>query len=218
MPRSHSAATPRSRPASPWPSAAHRRAWCFATNDGDVGVALETDREGHARATLTSVEPRVLDAPPELVDGVLGLLGWQLDELDPGLPPAIGFAGVYHLILAVRDYATLQRMSYDFDPMQHLMLDQGLTTLQLIWRETPTRFRARDPFAVGGVVEDPATGAAAAALGAYLRDRGAITPPTTFEVHQGIEMGRPSLLTVSIAPGEPGIKVSGTAVTIPNGP
>ena len=45
------------------------------------------------------------------------------------------------------------------------MLDADLTTLQLVWREAPDRFRARDPFPVGGVVEDPATGAAAAALG-----------------------------------------------------
>jgi PhzF family phenazine biosynthesis protein len=94
------------------------------------------------------------------------------------------------------------------------MLAYELTTIQLIWREAPLRFRARDPFAVGGVVEDPATGAAAAALGAYLRDRGEITPPATFQIVQGVEMGRPSLLTVSIEPGDARIRVSGTAVEI----
>ena len=105
-------------------------------------------------------------------------------------------------------------MTYDFEPMRRLMLEHDLTTLQLIWREGPTRFRARDPFAAGGVVEDPATGAAAAALGAYLRERGEITPPATFEIRQGVEMGRPSLLTVSIVPGEAGVRVSGNAVAI----
>ena len=63
-------------------------------------------------------------------------------------------------------------------------------------------------------MEDPATGAAAAALGAYLRDRGEITPPASFEIVQGVEMGRPSRLTVSIVPGEEGVRVSGNAVTI----
>ena len=58
------------------------------------------------------------------------------------------------------------------------MTDKGWTTIQLIWRESPTVFHARDPFAVGGVVEDPATGAAAAALGHYLRETGQITPPS----------------------------------------
>jgi predicted PhzF superfamily epimerase YddE/YHI9 len=38
--------------------------------------------------------------------------------------------------------------------------------------------------------------------------------PASFEIVQGIEMGRPSLLTVSIVPGEAGVRVSGTAVPI----
>jgi len=94
------------------------------------------------------------------------------------------------------------------------MLDHDLTTLQLIWREAPDRFRARDPFPVGGVVEDPATGAAAAALGAYLRARGDVVSPGSFEIAQGVEMGRPSRLTVTIVDGEDGVRVSGNAVAI----
>ncbi len=184
------------------------------TNDGEVGVNVRSGPDGHHVATLTSVEPSVRAVPGELLERALDLLGWDRAELDPRLPPAIGFAGVHHLILAVRDHATLARMAYDFDPMQALMLERELTTLQLIWREGPLRFRARDPFPVGGVVEDPATGAAAAALGAYLRDRGEIRPPATFEIAQGVEMGRPSLLTVSILPDDTRIRVSGTAVAI----
>ena len=72
----------------------------------------------------------------------------------------------------------------------------------------------RDPFPVGGVVEDPATGAAAAAFGAYLRDRGVITAPATFVIDQGLAMGRPSRLTVSIDVDDPGVRVSGAAVAI----
>ena len=63
-------------------------------------------------------------------------------------------------------------------------------------------------------MEDPATGAAAAALGAYLRERGEIRAPATFEIAQGVEMGRPSRITVSIVPGEAGVRVSGNAVAI----
>jgi PhzF family phenazine biosynthesis protein len=186
----------------------------LATRDGIVDVATELGDDDLVHATLTSVTPWIREAPAALLDGVLALLGWQPDELDPSLPPALAYAGVRHLIVAVRDLATLGRMTYDFDPMQRLMLDHELTTVQLIWREARDRFRARDPFAVGGVVEDPATGAAAAALGAYLRERGEISAPATFEVRQGVEMGRPSLLTVSIVPGERGVRVSGTAVPI----
>jgi predicted PhzF superfamily epimerase YddE/YHI9 len=51
-------------------------------------------------------------------------------------------------------------------------------------------------------------------LGAYLRARGEITAPASFEIAQGVEMGRPSRLTVSIVPGEEGVRVSGNAVSI----
>lgn len=45
----------------------------------------------------------------------------------------------------------------------------------------PDRWRARDPFPVGGVVEDPTTGAAATAFRALLRDHGVLVAPATFQ-------------------------------------
>jgi PhzF family phenazine biosynthesis protein len=93
------------------------------------------------------------------------------------------------------------------------MLAADLTTVDLVWRESTDVFHARNPFPVGGVVEDPATGAAAAAFGAYLRELRLVEPPATVMIHQGDDMGRPSLLTVGI--GEHGgIRVSGQAVAM----
>ena len=40
----------------------------------------------------------------------------------------------------------------------------GIVTVVLVWAETPQRFHTRNPFASGGVYEDPATGAGPAAL------------------------------------------------------
>ena len=67
---------------------------------------------------------------------------------------------------------------------------------------------------VGGVVEDPATGSAAAALGGYLRAAGLVAVPTTLLIRQGEAMGRPSQLRVTI-PATGGIVVSGGAVRLP---
>ncbi len=186
----------------------------FETNNGPVPVHVEDGPDGQPRATLTSVQPNVVDAPAALVADVLGHLGWSSDELDPALPPAVAYAGAFHLVLAVGKLATLQGMAYPFEALKARMLDADLTTVQLIWREAPDRFRARDPFPVGGVVEDPATGAAAAALGAYLRWRGELRPPARFRIVQGVEMGRPSLLEVEVPDATGGIRVSGTAVAI----
>ena len=186
----------------------------LATNGGPVAVRVEHDEDGRFRATLTSVATWVREPEPWLLRGTLELLGWLSAELDPALPPAVAFAGAKHLILAARESARLASLEYPFEALKALMLEADLTTIQLVRREAPDRFRARDPFPVGGVVEDPATGAAAAALGAYLRERGEIVPPASFEIVQGVEMGRPSRIAVSVVAGEDGVRVSGNAVPI----
>jgi PhzF family phenazine biosynthesis protein len=186
----------------------------LTTNDGLVTVDTERGTDGQVRATLTSVVPRVRDADPELLADALTALRWAPNELDPALPPAVGYAGVYHLILAAASYDRLQALAYDFDRLRSIMLAADLTTVQLIWRETPVHFRARDPFPVGNVVEDPATGAAAAALGAYLRWRGELVPPARFTIAQGVEMGRPSQIEVDVPDADGGIRVTGAAVLL----
>jgi PhzF family phenazine biosynthesis protein len=148
-----------------------------------------------------------------LVEAALRALGWRRAALDPSLPPAVAYAGAWHLVLAVREASTLDRLNYDYDRLAALMTDAGLTTLQLIRRESETLFHSRNPFPVGGVVEDPATGAAAAALGGYLRDAGLLAAPATFHIRQGEAMGRPSRLRV-VVPGAGGITVTGTAVPL----
>lgn len=65
---------------------------------------------------------------------------------------------------------------------------------------------------IGGVDEDPATGAAAA-LGGYLRAALLVAAPVTIVIRQGESMGRPSRLTVEI-PAQGGIVVSGAAVRL----
>ncbi len=186
----------------------------LTTNGGLVTVDAERGPDGHLRATLTSVRPRVREAEPDLVADVLAALRWQQDELDEALPPAIAYAGANHLILSAASYERLRTLDYDFERLRSIMLAADLTTVQLVWREAADRFRARDPFPVGNVVEDPATGAAAAALGAYLRWRGELRPPARFTISQGVEMGRPSLIEVEVPDASGGIRVTGTAVSL----
>lgn len=184
----------------------------FSTSVGEVPVSVRT-RDGRREASLTSVEPRSASASDALVADALSALGWSRAELDPSIPPARAFAGAWHLILAAARPERLAELAYEFEGLKAIMLREGLTTLQLIWRESVDVFHSRNPFPVGGVVEDPATGAAAAALGGYLRDTGLVKPPTTITIRQGEAMGRPSRLIVEI-PGSGGIVVTGTAVRI----
>jgi PhzF family phenazine biosynthesis protein len=190
----------------------HEHAPIFETVVGEVPVAVEHGENGPV-ATLTSVSPRVEDASPRRIAQVLDALRWRADELDPALPPRIAFAGARHLVLAAAGRARLADLDYDFEALEAIMREDGLTTIDLVWRETQILFHARNPFPVGGVVEDPATGAAAAAFGGYLRALGLVRMPARIEIRQGDDMGRPSRLRVEIGE-EGGIRVAGGAVRI----
>ena len=187
----------------------------FATRAGDVPVETTRDDDG-IRAVLTSVAPHVGEAPHELVASALQALRWSASELDRAMPPRIGFAGARHLILAAATRERLSRLDYDFAALRSLMLAHDLTTTLLVHRDAKGRFHVRNPFPVGGVVEDPATGAAAAAFGAYLREFGLVPVPTSLVLFQGDDMGRPSRLTVEIGES-PGIRVGGHAVAFEPG-
>lgn len=179
---------------------------------GEVPVTVSQQAEP-AEASLLSVQTRH-EAPDEaLLVEALNLLGWQADELDASIPPAKAYAGAWHLVLAVAEQGRLASLDYDFEALKTLMLAHGLTTLQLVWRESAEVFHSRNPFPVGGVHEDPATGAAAAALGGYLRDAGLLQAPARFIIRQGQAMQRPSLIRVDV-PESGGVRVSGSAIEL----
>ena len=177
----------------------------FATAAGIVPVMVH-EREGMYTAALTSVDTRHRTLTE--IDVLLASLGWHHDELDARIPPSAAYAGAWHAVIAVAERARLADLDYAFDELRQAMLEHKLTTLQLVWREGAGLYYSRNPFPVGGVVEDPATGAAAAALGGYLRDSGLVEAPASLQVRQGEDMGRPSVLHVDI-PAEGGIVVAG---------
>ncbi|MFE7354504.1 PhzF family phenazine biosynthesis protein [Streptomyces sp. NPDC057543] len=185
----------------------------FSTRAGTVPVTV-TREGGELRATLTSVEPDVTEIAPDDLAEALAALDWPAGDLDPALPPRIAYAGARHLVLAAATRERLAELDYDFARLEALMHRLDLTTLQLVWRASPAVFHVRDPFPVGGVVEDPATGAAAAAFGAYLRALGLVPDTAVLTLHQGEDMGRPGTLTVELRAGDARVRVSGTGTRI----
>jgi PhzF family phenazine biosynthesis protein len=186
----------------------------FATPAGQIEVDTTRTERG-LTAALRSVPTRSHPAEAADVTAALQTLGWSAEDLEPQLPPHVSFAGNEHLVLPVRSRRRLAELDYDFEALKALMLDRGWTTLQLFWRQDQTTIHSRNPFPVGGVVEDPATGAAAAALGGYLRICGHIPAPAQIKIVQGEDMGRRSELLISVSPNDPRVTVSGAAVHIP---
>jgi PhzF family phenazine biosynthesis protein len=187
----------------------------LSTPAGAVEVTT-SPTEGGCAATLTSVPPRTAPLADADLTALLAALRWSREDLDAALPPRIAYAGAWHPVLAARTRRRLAELEYDYPALAALMAARDWTTVDLVWRESATVFHARNPFPPGGVVEDPATGAAAAAFGGYLRELGLVAVPASLTVHQGVDLGRPSLLRVDVgADPAAGIGVTGTAVRLP---
>lgn len=185
----------------------------FHTPAGFVSVNTKITRSGMV-AELTSIAPRIAVPDPALVSRVLEALRWSGEDVDPDYPIRLGNAGAEHLIIVVKTRQRLAQLHYEFDALAEVMADYGLVTCQLIWPQSKKRYLSRNPFPPGGVIEDPATGAAAAAFGGYLRELGMISMSASFTIIQGIDMGRPSQIEVRVLEGEPGVMVSGTAIPL----
>jgi PhzF family phenazine biosynthesis protein len=188
----------------------------FETNAGTVPVAVAAGPDGVLRATLTSVEPHTAEVAAADLAEALAALGWSADELDPTLPPRYAYAGARHLVLAAATRERLADLDYDVERLTAFMTAHQLITLQLVWPASATVWHVRDPFPVGGVVEDPATGAAAAAFGAYLRELGRVPEDAELTLHQGEDLGSPGELRVELRAGDPRVRVTGAAVRLPD--
>jgi len=178
-------------------------------NEGEISVDVSRSEGGAFSVTLQSPETWSKVAGQDYSVKVLNEFNLSLDDLDMNFPVRFAFAGAKHLILVLKDRATLANMSYNFGRLKVLMKEKDLVTINLLWCESSNRFHSRNPFPPGGVHEDPATGAAAAAFAGYLRDIG-WNGENRFVVLQGEDMGAPSRLLVeySAIQGE-GIKVTG---------
>ncbi len=91
-----------------------------------------------------------------------------------------------------------------------------------LYAATPTGFQSRMFHPHGGIAEDPATGSATALFAGQLHANGALpdTGTTAIAIQQGVEMGRPSdlRLTIDTAHGDiTAIRVAGQAVKIADG-
>jgi len=178
----------------------------------DTEITVEGKQNGETvSAELQSPSTHSSPMTAELLAEVLELFGYSNDDLDPQIPPAHAHGGADHLVIVLNTRKALSRMKYDLDAGREFMNREGLVTILFAYAETPQLFHTRNPFASGGVYEDPATGAATAAFSGYLRD---INWPHqgVIDIIQGEDMNMRSRLKAKI-PVESGssIQVSGTA-------
>lgn len=180
-----------------------------------VVAAGEFPVEVDLAASHASLTAAPAPAGPEVDRGTAAAAaGLDVDDLDPELPPRVASAGLPFLVVPARDAAAVARARPGAPALGPLLAEVGADGLYLLAPAGEGGFRARMFDATLGIGEDPATGAAALAAGAYLLAEGSAR---RFVVRQGEEVGRPSVLEVETTKDPPRVRVGGQVHVVGDG-
>ena len=185
--------------------------YVFETNTGEVTLRVSETPTGFT-AELTSHTGTVSPLASEKLASLIEIFGWQESVLSKDFVPLIANAGNSHPVLVLNSIEVLKELDYDFEGLKIMCRENRWPTIQLVAEESPGIWRSRNPFAFGGVYEDPATGSAALAFCVYLRESGKANVSDSFIIKQGFEMGQPCLLNVLVHADS--CSVSGGAINI----
>lgn len=171
----------------------------FEIAAGLVRVRIARDEAGNAiGAAITTPQPLTIgeQLPPELIGRVL-----QLDACDvvTRTHPPISASNGNAYVIAELTADALARCSPDIDAFRSALAahpQQGNRFSVHVYCREGTTLRARMFAPLAGTWEDPATGSANAPLACLLLSLDSASEDATFTIHQGVEMGRPSLLYV----------------------
>ncbi|HSF28972.1 MAG TPA: PhzF family phenazine biosynthesis protein [Candidatus Tectomicrobia bacterium] len=159
-----------------------------------------------ARVTMTQRPPQFLAVLPREDVGRLAR-GLGLDPQDivsTGLPTQLVSTGLPQLMVPVRSLAAVQAIKLDLGLLHSICQRYNTHSLYVFTRETVTasaHVHTRLFAPLAGVLEDPATGSASGALGAYLvqqRVYGGEAAVIHLENEQGYELGRPSRIFIEV--------------------
>ena len=178
---------------------------------GPIPVTLNAD---YARFE-TRVPLSVSDAPSAAV--IAQCVGIPADAVrtDRHAPISAGL-GADFVLAELTDQNALAKADGAMDAFRRAA-DGGRLALYVYVREG-SRIRARMFAPLGGTQEDPATGSAAAALAAWLGQLDGAS--ASFDITQGVEMGRPSKIeaSVTVKNGRPtAVTIGGRAIKVMEG-
>ncbi len=159
-------------------------------------------RSGEAAGDLESTDPTATAAIAKALGVAPPALELEARELGRSgmLRPAFSNAGLRQLMVPMQSLNELANARLN----PALIEELGTEGAYCFTATGAGRLRARGLWPGFGIVEDPATGSAAAALGLYLAER---VGDIQLEVLQGVEMGRPSRIEVRARPGQ--VRVGG---------
>jgi trans-2,3-dihydro-3-hydroxyanthranilate isomerase len=168
---------------------------------GIVPVTITRAGEAVAQVTMTQQTPQFRailneDDVRQLAQG-LGLD--PQDLLTTGLPAQLVSTGLPQLMVPVRSLQAMQAITLELGSLRPICERYDTFTRETATPSAHVHTRLFAPMA--GVLEDPATGSASGALGAYLvhyRVVGSDRSVVHIEAEQGYELGRPSRIFIDV--------------------
>jgi len=134
---------------------------------------------------------------------IANMLSLEESAIAPDLPVEVVSCGLPFLYVPVKDLSSIRKTRIRLDVWERVFKATPFENVFVFTREVEDggSFVHSRMFAPGvGVGEDPATGSASGPLGCYLTKNRVLrpSPVTEFVSEQGIEIGRPSRIRVSI--------------------
>ena len=186
------------------------------TVETNVGVLdVEVDPDGVVRMTQNRPTVRRVDIGYDRLGDALGIDPAALRDVGADLPTAVASTGLAFLMVPVNFLTHLSGAAPDDAALEALAGEYDAAgvyafTFDTLNGDSTLHARAFAPSL--GIPEDPATGTAAGACGAYLREVGAFDGefPDTVVVEQGHFVDRPGRIRVQVGAE---VQVGGRAVT-----
>jgi trans-2,3-dihydro-3-hydroxyanthranilate isomerase len=163
---------------------------------GDVPVEVDLEKQ---RATMHQLPPAFAEPFGDRAAVAAGA-GLDPRDLIEDLPIVAVSTGIPHLMVPVRDEATLRRAVRSDRACSLACEAAEAESLYLFAVRSDGDVIARMFDRFSAIGEDPATGSAAGPLGAYLARHGLAGMPGHAVVAQGEMVSRPSFLHVDVAP------------------
>lgn len=195
----------------------------FEEGIGNVPVKILAENGTPTFMQLTAAKlPEFFPAPSR--DAVVDFLSLSYADADESFPVQVVSCGVPFLFIAIRSRDALKRIKINMEKMERVL--QNCTAKDVFVFTTDAEqadfhFRARMFAPLLGIPEDPATGSAAASFAGYLAEKNSVQSGTlTWNIEQGFEMGRPSMLAIEAEKfngAVSAIRVGGSAVMVCKG-
>ncbi len=197
-------------------------------NIGLFPVEIHAEDGEVTRVVMTQPKPLILGSVDETEDlyhiaKALGLPKYQI--VDTKTPVMVVSTGLPVVIVPVRTLTAVRSIEPDGTAIVEMCErfgTNGIMVFTTMTVEDTATVHARMFAPAIGILEDPATGSASGAMGAYLVHNGLVEvgPLTEVIVEQGYEIGRPSRILVQVESDDDAIqtvKVGGQVVMVVEG-